>query len=403
MTDEVEDVEETAESFPRDARGGEEHAQTIPPSSPQGKQSNLNEWQREPPRLRSTAERDRLRRTLSTTQMVERVENSPTLWQAIMDRPEDDEPRRAYAAWFRTQPQEMAQHFANFMEAQLGVATAYRADPRADVAALRRWSDAAQVSLPDFRAAAPLRRWLMDPLRLLLADGLVGWPQFYRGAVERVTMRARRFLEVGEEVFRVAPIRHLVLVEVADVVRQLAESPLLARIRSLSFPAYRPCDALTDEHIAILVGSPHLSALAHVRLVHQGKLTDRSYERLATAPTLPQLSCVEVFVTAHWADRVQERYAPIGRRDRLLTRDTPRNARRTWGWIADVERRIGHMPCFHPEIYYRPEYVDLESVIEHPIARDPVIMSNRGRRIDEPRTGALVRSDGLSSGAQAPT
>jgi uncharacterized protein (TIGR02996 family) len=352
------------------------------------KRHDLNEWQLEPSVLRSTAERDALRQALSTTHMVERVEDNPALWQEIVARPDDDDPRHAYAAWFRDQPQNMAQRFADFMEAQLRVAAAFRADPRADVAALRSWPDIAYVSVPDFRAAAPLRRWLMEPLRLLLADGLVGWPQFYRGAVERVAMRARRLLDVGDEVFRVAPIRHLVLTEVPEVASQLARSPLLARIRSLSLPAYQARDVITDEHLATLLGSPHLDALAHMRLVHQRALTERSYEQIATARTLPRLSCLEVFVSAQWNDQVQERYAPIGRRERQFTRDTTRNVRRARYWIADVERRIGHQPCFHPETYYRPDYLDLENVIEHPIACDPRVMSHRGRHLATPSIGA---------------
>jgi uncharacterized protein (TIGR02996 family) len=348
------------------------------------KRHDLNEWQMEPSQLRSTAERDELRRALATTRMVERVEDNPTLWQEIVARPDDDEPRRVYAAWFRGQRQETAQHFADFMDAQLRVAAAFRADPRADVAALRSWSDGSYVSVPDFRAAAPLRRRLMEPLRLLLADGLVGWPQFYRGAVERVTMRASRFLEIGEELFRIAPIRHLVLTEVPGIASQLAQSPLLARIRSLSFPAYQARDVLSDEDVGILLESPHLGALAHLRLVHQSELTDRGYEQIATARTLSRLSCLEVFVTAQWDDNVQERYAPIGRRDRQFTRDTTRNVRRARHWIVDVEQRIGYVPCFHPETYYRPDYVDLECVIEHPIACDLGIMSQRGRRLVVP-------------------
>jgi hypothetical protein len=349
---------------------------------------DLNEWQIEPSLPPSTADRDALRASLTTTHIAERVENNPMLWQEIIARPDDDEPRRAYAEWFRSQPTEMAQHFARFMTAQLRVAAAFRADPRADVVVLRSWSDSSYVSVPDFRAAVPLRRSLTEPLRLLLADGLVGWPQFYRGAVERVAMRARRLLDVGEEVFRVAPIRHLVLTDVPDVAGELARTPLLARIRSLSLPAYELRDALTDGHVATLLESPHLAALAHVRLVHQRKLTDRSYEQIATARTLPQLSCLEVFVIVQWSDSVQEGYAPIGRRDRMFARDTSRNVRRARQWVADVEQRIGYAPCCHPETYYRLDYVDLESVVEHPIAGDPHIMSHRGRPLVEPRARA---------------
>jgi hypothetical protein len=39
--------------------------------------------------------------------------------------------------------------------------------------------------------------------------------------------------------------------------------------RSLSLPAYQTRVLITDEHLANLLGSPHLGALAHVRLVHQ--------------------------------------------------------------------------------------------------------------------------------------
>jgi hypothetical protein len=45
-----------------------------------------------------------------------------------------------------------------------------------------------------------------------------------------------------------------------------------------------------------------------------------------------------MFVSAQWNDRVQERYAPIGRRERQFTRDTTRDVRRAQHWIADIER-----------------------------------------------------------------
>jgi uncharacterized protein (TIGR02996 family) len=351
------------------------------------KQHDLTEWQPEPSLMRTTAEREAVRHALSTSIMVQRIEDNPSLRQEIIARPNDDDPRHAYAAWFRGQPQPMAQEFAGFIDSQLRVAAAYRADPKAEVSTLRNWSDT-YVSVAAFRAAVHLRRWLLEDLRMLLVDGLIGWPQFYRGAVERVAMRARRFLEFGEEVFSLAPVRHLVLTEVPSVVGELARSPLLARVRSLSFPANQPRDVLSDEHLATLMESPHLSGLTYMRFVQQRGLTERSYEQIATARTLPQLSCIEVFKTAQWSDDRQEPYAPIGRRDRLFTRDTTRNVRRAHEWVAGVERRAGYMPCFHPELHYRPEYVDLESVTEHPIACDPLIMAERGRRLFEPAATA---------------
>jgi hypothetical protein len=357
------------------------------------KRQNLNEWQTERSPMRSTMERDELRR--ATPRKIEGIDDNPAVWDLrrnIVERPDDEDPRRAYEAWLRAQPQSVAKEIANFIAAQLRVAAAFRLDPRADVTTLRNWSGADDyVSVPAFRSAAHLRKWMIDDVRLLFEDGLIGWPQFYRGAIERVTMRAQRFLEFGEEVFDVAPIRHLVLTEVPSVVSQLAQSPLLARIRSLSLPASLSRDLLTDTHLATLVGSPHLGALVHVRLVQQGELTEVSYERLATAQTLPRLSCLEVFRGSTWNDRRQEIYAPIGRRDRLYTRDTTYNVRRSFEWIAELELDLGHMPCLHPETYYRAEYVDLESVVEHPIACDPQVMRNRGHRLIEPAGMALTQ------------
>ena len=357
------------------------------------KRHDLNEWQPERSPMRSTVERDQQRHAQSIPRILEGIEDNPAvreLRQAIIAQPDDAEPRSAYVAWLRAQPQPIAQEIADFIEAQLRVAAAFRADPRADVVALRNWSrhPNAYVSLPDFRSAAHLRRWLLEDVRSLFDDGLIGWPLFYRGAVERVAMRARRFLELGEEVFRAAPIRHLVLTEVPGIESQLAQSPLLARIRSLSLPASHPRDLLSDRQLAILVGSPHLGRLVYVRLVQQRDLTERGYEQLAAARTQPQLSCVEVFRSTQWVDRHQETYAPIGRRDRVYTRDTTHNVRRSSEWIENVEHKLGHTPCLHPGMYYRTEYVDLESVVEHPIAADPQVMCNRGRRLVAPSTAA---------------
>ena len=50
--------------------------------------------------------------------------------------------------------------------------------------------------------------------------------------------------------------------------------------------------------------------------------------------------------------------------------------------------RIGHAPCLHPEIYYRPDHIDLQSVVEQPIACGTHIMSSRGRHLVEPTARA---------------
>ncbi|TMQ08304.1 MAG: hypothetical protein E6J90_40850 [Deltaproteobacteria bacterium] len=171
---------------------------------------------------------------------------------------------------------------------------------------------------------------------------MIGWPQIYRGFVERVGVDARRFSEIAEELFQLAPIRHLVVVGVAEVVDELAASPHLARIRSLSLPRHTAQDELTDDAICRLVASPHLGQLAHLRLVHQHRLTSRAYQSVVTAPTLPQLSSFEVLTPrVGWEHLNATCYAARGRSERMISYDTITPAQRSKEWIGtwSISRR----------------------------------------------------------------
>ena len=241
-------------------------------------------WPREPEWLQSAQDRAAALAEARVSRLPEAVIENDELRRAAIAHPDDDAPRRAYAAWLTEQDHEFAQLLGAFITAQLRVAEVYRADQRAEVAALRRWQgDDAYVSIPDFRAGDVLRPWFQDTVSPLTSVGLVGWPQVYRGFVERVSVRAGRFLEIADELFRLAPIRSLVLVGVGAVVDELAASPHLARIRSLSLPRHGHHDDLTDGAIQRLVASRHLGQLAHLRLVHQHRLTARAYEHVVTA------------------------------------------------------------------------------------------------------------------------
>jgi uncharacterized protein (TIGR02996 family) len=313
------------------------------------------------------------------------IDEHARLRQAVIEAPDDDQPRIAYAAWMRSQRHELAASVGEFVSAQLAVANAFRASPRADVAQLRGWnSRPGFVSTADFRAGDSLRPWLIRELWPLMQDGLVGWPQLYRGFVERVAMRASRFVELADDLFKLAPIRHLVLIRVPRVVRLLARCPHLAHIHSISLPCYVHSDELTDDTLAELLASPYLGNVAYLRLVDQQRITLRGYERIVTAPALPQLSCFESYTGFFtWAEPMREMYDPIERSERMLTRDTTRRVTRTRQWIPGLEHRLGYVPAVHPEEHYSPTYVDLEAVTEHPIALDPVIMARRGQAVPD--------------------
>jgi len=311
------------------------------------------------------------------------VRGNDALRRAVIESPDDDSPRHAYAAWMAEQDHEFAQRLGAFVAAQLRVADAFRENPRANVTQLRSWDGSpAFVSTIDFRAGDALRPWFVDDVAPLISRGLVGWPQVYRGFIERVGIRARGFLESAAELFDVAPIRHLVVIGVPQVVDALAASPHLRRIRSLSLPLYSPEDELTDDMVRTLVASPNLGNLVHLRLVHQRRLTVRAYEDIVTAPTLPQLSSFEVYRLPHrWEPNDPGIYDPRSRTGRMIGFDSPMPVMRSTAWISAVETAFGYEPCLHPEEHYGQEFADIEAIAAHPIALDGPIMARRGESV----------------------
>jgi hypothetical protein len=336
-------------------------------------------WPREPDVVPSAPDRAAAR-ARTAMRWPEGVRDHPDLRRMVIDLPDDDAPRQAYAAWLVAQAHPFARTLGAFVTAQLHVAEAFRLDPRADVDGLRSWrGDRAFVSTAEFRAGDALRPWFVDELASLIAPGLVGWPQIYRGFVERVAMRAGRFLELADELFRLAPIRHLVLICVPEVVDHLAASPHLARIRSLSLPRHSGADELSDAVLARLLASPHLGQLAHLRLVHQHALTARAYEQIATAKTLPELSHVEIYAPLRRGAPEPAIDDPLGRAERMIAYDTPIRAILPKAWIGELERAVGYVPCVHGREHYGRDFIDIEAVVAHPIARDTRVRARRGQ------------------------
>jgi uncharacterized protein (TIGR02996 family) len=344
-------------------------------------------WPREPEWLQGLRDQTTAPVESQALGLPSAVIDNEDLRRAAIARPDDDRPRQAYADWLSAQDHEFAQLLGRFISAQLRVAQAFRSDRRASVTAHLRWrGDAAHVSMPQFRAGDVLRPWFLDSVIALQSMGLVGWPQVYRGFIERIGVRASRFLEIADELFQLAPIRYLVVVDVPAAVDQLAASPHLARIRSLSLPCYTPDDELTDATLQRLVASPNLGHLAHLRLVHQHRLTSAAYERIVNAPTLPQLSSFEVYEPRYRWDHLEPcGRDPMGRFNRMIAYDTPLRSQRSKEWIVALEHAMGYVPCVHPEEHYGCGLVDMEAVVEHPIALDPQIMSRRGRSVSRRR------------------
>src|SRR5947209_685613 len=133
----------------------------------------------------------------------------------IAQHPEDDAPRLVFADWLEEHGREAR---AEFIRAQCALARMDDGDERRPDLEARQ----AQL-LPAHRKgwAGPLRHWARR------------W-EFRRGFVEGVTLPAEVFLLHAQELFRLAPVRAVHLVDVVGHEGELASCPHLARLTGLA-------------------------------------------------------------------------------------------------------------------------------------------------------------------------
>jgi uncharacterized protein (TIGR02996 family) len=112
--------------------------------------------------------------------------------------------------------------------------------------------------------------------------------EFFRGFVECITIDAKQFLASAEELYRLAPIRRLRLTNVAPVVEELFNSPHLSRIVSLTMEVQH----LSDREVEVLARSPYLRKLAWLCL-RVNDITMVGVEAMAASSALPALVYVD--------------------------------------------------------------------------------------------------------------
>jgi hypothetical protein len=226
------------------------------------------------------------------------------LYEAILDAPGDDRPRRAYADAVAASDLALAE----FIELQL---------------LLARWRKAHLN--PEERPAVSARvmvlrerhgeRW-GAPI-----DALVDAWAFGRGFVEYVVLDAGRFLATAPQLYRTAPILHLGLMNAKAHAAELFASPHLARIQALSLLR----NQLGDAELELLAASPYLDALRWLSLANN-EITAAGIETLAASERLGSLAYVNLdfnpgenpvprFVDEYGGDTVlgrslQARYGP---------------------------------------------------------------------------------------------
>lgn len=189
------------------------------------------------------------------------------LHDAVVAAPLDDGPRVAYADAVAGIDPDLAE----FIRLQLALSRWRRAydDPPERLDASIR----SQILLDRHRAS-----WEARVRRLVTATA------FIRGFVEYVEIDAARFLATAPELYRQAPILHLVLNGVKPVAAELFASPSLGRIESLGLLR----NDLGDAEARLIAASPYLARLAWLDL-GLNSISAEGLEALAASDALPRL------------------------------------------------------------------------------------------------------------------
>ena len=144
------------------------------------------------------------------------------------------------------------------------------------------------VALGDWRG-----RFIRKQIELsdLQRAGRVHEHRFLRGFVEWITVDAAAFVRDWRELYALAPIRHVDLVDAAPVAADLAACEGLAQLRGLSFNLAGTRfgkHRLGDAGARALLASPHLRRLRYLDLRYND-LGEDTLAAIVTADTLPRL------------------------------------------------------------------------------------------------------------------
>jgi len=113
-------------------------------------------------------------------------------------------------------------------------------------------------------------------------------PILLRGLVEGVTVEANRFLAIAPQLYELAPIRQVILVDTGDAIADIARSPLLDRLVSLSFYNRSRTAAIGDAGARALAGSAHVHRLKRLGL-ENNELTAAGIDAIAGSKMLNSL------------------------------------------------------------------------------------------------------------------
>jgi uncharacterized protein (TIGR02996 family) len=259
--------------------------------------------------------------------------------QAILEDPDDDAPRLIYADWL----EERGDPRGEFIRLQCDLARMGQGDPRCPALQYQE-----QQLLGAHRA-----EWLGP-----LPQGTILYePIFRRGFLEAVSLEPRTFLELGEQLFRLHPLRRLSFPGPDEERRfaALAASPLLARLTALCI------HGITDRAAEVLAASPHLTRLTALDLP-RGRLGPIGTRALASSPSLQQLNSLSLYANAI-GPQGAEALAASPYLARLTCLDLDGLSTRHGDWVNNISdrgaealaaspylTRLGKLSLYHNEI-----------------------------------------------------
>lgn len=176
------------------------------------------------------------------------------LYQAIIDQPARDRPRRRYADYLEEHGDQLGEYIRVSLErARRG----FR-------------SESLPANLDD-ELAAPIRQWIRT------------W-QVDRGLISLVEMDGKAFVDHGRDVFARAPIQHLNLTNAKSVFAEIVQSPVLARAQTLSIVK----ENLGDAEAKLLASSAYVRALVYLDL-SANKIGQAGLEAITASSNLAAL------------------------------------------------------------------------------------------------------------------
>lgn len=194
-------------------------------------------------------------------------------WQSILDEPEVDANRLIYADWLEDQGDRASMARAEFIRVQIELTAT--PDP-----ARRKTLAAREKKLLATRG----QEWL-QPLEKL---GCLA-RHFRRGFVEQIDIPTLTFVKNAEKIYRVTPVRHLVLCLTRGYEADLAACPWLARIVRLALPANR----IGPEGAQRLAGSAHVGQIEELWL-SRNDLGVVGLSALLQAGAFPKLTSLDL-------------------------------------------------------------------------------------------------------------